>query len=306
MNLKRLEFTLTTKCNSQCIHCQSHASPLRREVMDVKDAHSYLSEAAVVSSLESFMVFGGEPMLYPDRAIAVFKKANELRIPEIEMLTNGVWGKNREEAEKLAVKLKRAGLNTVGISVDAFHLPYILLEYPRNAAQALLKAGVESVTWNVTVIESIDATNYYDKKTSQILKTLESTGIDVHIHTVTAVGRATQNLRQYLQPTPLDGSCEGEPTIGNILTSPESICIEPSGEVDICWYLAIGNAKEKPLSRIITEYDWRKNPTVEILVKEGPIGLLKSAEKDSYQFSKNHFINKCHLCVEVRKTLKTS
>jgi len=252
------------------------------------------------------MVFGGEPMLYPDRAIVIFKKASELRIPEIEMLTNGVWGKNMENAEKLATKLKKAGLNTVGISVDVFHLRYIPLEYPRKAALALLKAGVENVTWNVTVIESINATNEFDKKTSQILRMLEPVGIDAHIHTVTPVGRATQNLLQYLQSTPLEGSCEGEPTIGNMLTNPESICVEPSGEVDICWYLAIGNAKEKPLNRIISEYDWRKDPTIKILVEEGPMGLLKSTEKYSLQFRKDQYISKCHLCTEIRKTLSPS
>lgn len=80
----------------------------------------------------------------------------------------------------------------------------------------------------------------------------------------------------------LDGSCENEPIIGNVLTNPESICIEPSGEVDICWHLAIGNAKEKPLNRIISEYDWRKIPVIKTLVEEGPIGLLKIAERDSY------------------------
>ncbi|MGC9346020.1 MAG: radical SAM protein [Candidatus Bathyarchaeales archaeon] len=143
MDFRRLEFTLTTKCNSQCIHCQANASPLKNEVMEIKDAHNYLAEATAVSNLESFMVFGGEPMLYPKRAIAIIKKAHQLRIPKIEMITNGVWGKNKEDAEKLAMKLKTAGLNTINISVDAFHLQYIPLEYPRNAALASLKAGIE-------------------------------------------------------------------------------------------------------------------------------------------------------------------
>jgi MoaA/NifB/PqqE/SkfB family radical SAM enzyme len=274
--------------------------------MDVKDAHNYLTEAKFVSNLDSFMVFGGEPMLYPNRAIAIFKKANEFRIPKIEMLTNGVWGKNKENAEKQAIKLKEAGLNDVGISVDAFHLQYVPLEYPRNAALALLKAGVENVTWNVTVVESIDAANEYDKKTSQILKTLESVGIDAHIHKIISVGRAAQNLRRYFQPTSLEGPCQGDPILDNVLTNPESVCIEPSGEVDVCWHLPIGNAKEKPLSRIISEYDWRKNSTIKTLVEEGPMGLLKSAEKHSYRFLKDEYISKCHLCVEIRKTFNAS
>jgi MoaA/NifB/PqqE/SkfB family radical SAM enzyme len=271
--------------------------------MEVKDAHAYLAEAAAVSHLESFMVFGGEPMLYPDRATAIFKKANELRIPKIDMLTNGVWGKNKKNAEELATKLKEAGLNIVGISVDAFHLPFIPLEHPRNAALALLKAGVENVTWNVTVIESIDAINEFDKKTSQILKTLEPEGIDAHIHKIIPVGRATQTLSKYFPHMPLEGPCTSDPILGNVLTDPESICIEPSGEVDICWHLAVGNAKETPLSSIISKYNWREYPTIKTLVEHGPMGLLKAGENAPHQSLMKRYINKCHLCTEIRRTV---
>jgi molybdenum cofactor biosynthesis enzyme MoaA len=276
---------------------------MRNDVMDVKDAYNFLAEATSVANLESFMVFGGEPMLYPNRTTAIFRKANELKIPEIEMLTNGVWGKSKEKAEKLATALKKAGLNTVGISVDAFHLQWIPLEYPRNSALALLKAGVKNVTWNVAVIESINAGNEYDVKTKQILEELEPVGIDTHYVKIMPVGRAVQNLRQYFHPTSLEGSCESEPVIGNVLTNPESICIEPSGEVDICWHLAIGNAKETPLNRTISNYDWRKIPAIKTLVEEGPTGLLKYSRPYNNQFRKCHFINKCHLCIEIRKTL---
>ena len=79
---------------------------MRNDVMEVKDAHNYLDEATDVSNIESFMVFGGEPMLYPNRAIAIFKKAYQLRIPEIAMITNGIWGKNKATAEIIARKLK--------------------------------------------------------------------------------------------------------------------------------------------------------------------------------------------------------
>jgi hypothetical protein len=100
---------------------------------------------------------------------------------------------------------------------------------------------------------------------------------------------------------PLGGPCAGENVMGNVLKNPESICVEPSGEVDICWALPIGNAKEKPLSRIIGEYDWRKNPVIKILAEKGPMGLLKS---DDVQFRKGQYVDKCHLCIEIRKNLK--
>lgn len=302
MDLKRLEFTLTRKCNSQCIHCQADASPLRKGVMQVKDAYNYLAEANAVTDLESFMIFGGELMLYPKRAIAIFNKASQFRIQKIEMITNGVWGKNKATAEKLAVKLKTAGLNTINISVDAFHLQFIPLEYPRNAALASLKAGIENVKWNVALIESVNASNEYDKKTAQILKTLQPIELEAGTVRIVPAGRAIQNLRQYFQPTTLYGPCEEEPLEGNTLINPESITIEPSGSANICWNLPIGNAKNVPLRQLITEYDWRRNPITRILVEEGPTGLLKLPEARDYQFQEEKYINKCHLCTEIRKT----
>ena len=306
MNLRRLEFTLTTKCNSQCIHCQADASPLKNEVMDVKDAHNYLAEAATVSNVESFMLFGGEPMLFPERAIAIFEKAHQLGVPGIEMITNGVWGKDKEEARGWAEKLKAAGLNTVYMSVDAFHAQYTPIEYPQNAALALLKAEMKGIKWNVAVVEAIDAENMYDKKTKQILKKLEPLGLEANLVKIMPVGRAAQNLREYFQHTSLDGPCEGEPLTGNKLTYPDSICIEPSGSVDVCFHLAIGNAKEAPLSRIISEYDWQKNSVIRTLLEEGPKSLPKPSQVHGYKFQENHYISKCHLCTEIRKVLKLS
>jgi len=303
MNLQRLEFTLTTKCNSQCIHCQADASPLRNDVMDIQDAHNYLAEATAVSKLESFMVFGGEPMLYPERAIAIFTKAHQLGIPRIDMITNGVWGKDRKTAEKLAAKLKKAGLNEVNVSVDAFHVRHIPFEYPLNAVLALLKAGIKNVKWNVAVIESINAENEYDRKTRELLKELEPIGIAASIIKIMPMGRALQNMREFFIHTPLDGPCEGEPIIGNPLTNPDSICIEPSGSVNICWHLTIGNAKEKPLNQIIRGYDWRQDPIIKTLVEEGPTGLLNLPKARDFKLQESNYTNKCHLCVEIRKTL---
>jgi len=303
MDLRRLEFTLTTTCNSQCVYCQASAGPWHNEIMNVRDAYNYVTEAVKVADLESFLVFGGEPMLYPARATAIFKKAQQMNIPIIEMLTNGVWGKNKKRAERLAKRLKSAGLSSLGISVDAFHLEYIPLEYPRNAALASQKAGIEKVVWNVAVIESLNAANRYDKKTAQILKELEPVGIEAHVHKVAAAGRALEAIPQYFRKTQLEGPCEGETPMENTLTNPRCLTIEPSGSVEICWHLSIGNAKETPLGRIINEYDWQRNPLIKTLAQEGPMGLLKRQKQLANHFKQREYVNKCHLCVEVRKRL---
>lgn len=300
MNLNRLEFSLTKKCNSQCIYCQADAGPWRNEVMEVSDACNYLSETAQVTDLKSFLLFGGEPMLYPTHAVAIFKKAQQLKTPKIGMLTNGTWGKDKAQAERLAKRLKNSGLNVLGISVDAFHQQFIPLVQTRNAAQAAIKAGIEQVTWNVAVLESLDGLNHYDKATNHILKQLKPIGIEAHVHRVSAAGRALQTMLRYFEKTPLDGPCEGETPMENTVKDPTSITIEPGGEVDICWHLSIGNAENTPLRQIISNYDWRRNPVTRTLAEEGPTGLLKQYNQAGH-FDLKTYVNKCHLCTEIRK-----
>ncbi len=94
-------------------------------------------------------------MLHPRLVVAILEKAHQLQIPTVSMITNGAWGKSKEAAERLAVKLKNAGLTTVDVSVDAFHQQHIPLQLPRNAAAGQLRAGVEEVVWNVAVVESL-------------------------------------------------------------------------------------------------------------------------------------------------------
>jgi len=271
--------------------------------MSLEDIRHYLDEAVSVSNLESFMVFGGEPMLFPDQAISAFEKAHKQRIPKISMLTNGVWGKTEQKAKELACRMKKSGLNILGISVDAFHSQFIPLEYPQMAALASIHAGIAEVTWNVAVVESLSGKNKYDRRTAKILKLLEPVGIEAHVHKVLPVGRAARNLRQYFKRESLEGPCVGDPILENSLTSPECITIEPSGEVSICWNLAIGNAKQKPLNQIVRDYEWKRNPAIRTLVEEGPMGLVKDARRKGFRFRSTQYVNKCHLCIEVRRIL---
>jgi len=271
--------------------------------MSLEDISHYLDEAVSLSNLESFMVFGGEPMLFPDRAISTFEKAHERNVPKISMLTNGVWGKTEQKAKELGCRMKKSGLDILGISVDAFHSQFIPLEYPKRAALASIHAGIAEVTWNVAVVESLTGKNKYDRKTAKIMKMLEPVGIEAHVHKVLPVGRAARNLRRYLKRESLEGPCVGDPILENSLTSPECITIEPSGEVNICWNLAIGNAKQKPLNQLIRDYEWKRNLIIRTLVDEGPMGLVKDARRKGFRFRSAQYVNKRHLCIEVRRIL---
>jgi len=302
MKIKRLEFLLTEKCNSRCIHCQGDHSPEKEGTMEVKDGITYLEETTSVTKLDSFMIFGGESMLYPERTIELFKKAKELGIPKIELITNGFWGKDNDRAQSLAAQLKEAGVNEVLISVDAFHLPHVPLGYPRNVALASLTAGIDRVAWNVAILENENASNKFDRQTSEILRILAPLGLEIHINKVLPQGRARRNLREFFLKQPIEGKC---PEVETALVNPTCISLDPAGWASICWSLSIGNAKKEPLSKILINYHWKNHPVIKKLVENGPKGLIELPETSRFQFQEERYIDKCHLCMDIRKFLKT-
>ena len=270
--------------------------------MEVEDGITYLEETTSVAKLDSFMIFGGEPMLYPEGTFRLFQKANELDIPKIELITNGFWGKDRNRAQILANQLKDAGVNEVNISVDAFHLPYIPLDCPRNAALACLAAGIQRVRWNVAILESENALNQFDRQTSEIMRTLAPLGLEVHVNKVWFQGRARRNLNEFFSKQSLEGEC---PEAEAALVNPTCITLDSRGWATICWNLSIGNAKKEPLSRMLTNYHWKNYPIIQTLVTNGPRRLIELPEAGDFQFQEERYIDKCHLCTDIRKSLKT-
>lgn len=57
--------------------------------MEVADGLRYLEATTSVTQLDSFMIFGGESMLYPDRTITLFQRANDLGVPVIQLIPMG-------------------------------------------------------------------------------------------------------------------------------------------------------------------------------------------------------------------------
>ena len=269
--------------------------------MEIEDGLRYLEETVAVARLDSFMIFGGEPMLYPERTIRLFRKANELEIPEIELITNGFWGRDPKTARKLATELREAGVTDVLISVDAFHLPHIPLGGPRNAAMASVDAGIKRVRWNIAVLESIEAQNKYDRRTREIAQILEPLDIEMSLNEIWPQGRARTNLKHFFPKQSLKGDC---PRKENTLANPTCISLDPAGWASTCWFMAIGNAKKASLSKLLTDYSWEKHPITRILVEKGPMGLSDLQECEGFSLQEDEYIDKCHLCCELRRYMR--
>ena len=87
------------------------------------------------------------------------------------------------------------------------------------------------------------------------------------------------------------------------LQNPETIEIDCEGNVTLCPGISIGNTNIQSLTKIIRDYKADKHPILCIISNEGPIGLLKLAEKHGFERDRK-FVNECHLCYELRRYLQ--
>lgn len=64
-----------------------------------------ISQVCKEYKIDSLMVFGGEPLLYPDDVCRIFEAGLKSGIPQREMITNGYFSKDEKRIEEVATKM---------------------------------------------------------------------------------------------------------------------------------------------------------------------------------------------------------
>ena len=306
MNLKRLEFLITYRCTSNCIHCYNTGTEKSYPAhIDKNMAVDAIEEIGTKYILDSIMTFGGEPLLYPEIVSAIHEKAATFDIDKRQVITNGYWTKDKSRARKIAKLLASSGVNHVAISVDAFHQECIPLDMVRYSAEALLESGITNIKWNPCWLVSSDAENRHNSKTRIILKELEDLSIPISQgNVVEPDGRAMSNLSEYFErKRSFPGiSCQDMPYL-NRLDDIQSICIEPNGDIPICKAFTIGNAKGSNTVGILESYDPYSIPEIKDILNKDVQGFVEGSKKMGIQLEEWGYYTICDLCCSVWKQL---
>ena len=219
-NLNRVEFIITYACTGRCKHCSQGDHSADGNVIDAAAAVKALREAAENYSIKSIMTFGGEPLIYADRAYPIHRAATELDIPKRQLITNGFFSRDEEYIRKVAKDLGECGVNDLLLSVDSFHEEHIPMSYVKLFAKALIENKVStrlSPAWLV----SCEDDNHYNRRTRELLYDFEAMGLPVgEGNVVFPKGNALKYLGDYIDPDMKD-PYEDDPT------DVRSISIEP-------------------------------------------------------------------------------
>ena len=305
MYIKNVDFLLTFKCPAKCQHCSYKAGPKRVGYIKPGEATQYLKELTEMQPLQSVWVHGGEPFLYFNCLEHIIKQAKKLKIPRIGVITNSFWGKDVKSTKKKLERLKDIGLTVLTFSADFFHQEFIPLEYVRYALKSAVDIGFEDIYVDSYFVDDITTENYFNQITKSNLEMLgELESVEFHKLPMSVEGRGTNLLEFVRLKTDIpSGKCPVPFWIEGNLENPETIEIDYEGNVTLCPGISIGNTNIQSLTKIIKDYDVDKHHVLSIIVKEGPIGLLKIAKEKGFQIN-TQFANECHLCYELRKFLQ--
>jgi MoaA/NifB/PqqE/SkfB family radical SAM enzyme len=304
LNLNRIEFVVTNACTSHCKHCSLGTTlDEKKMVIDIDKA----VEISKLSDINSIMTFGGEPLLYADVTCAIHKTATQNRIPSRQIITNGYFSNDSNKIEQVVKALKNSGINSLLLSVDAFHKEQLPLNVVYKFARAVCEQKIEGFKLHPAWVVNREHNNPYNVETEKCLAYFDALKIPVsHGNNIFPSGNAAIYLSEYYkkQPINLNVRC-GSAKYTSRLDDVNCISINPNGDVMVCC-IVIGNVYKNSIIDIISQYNPYENPYSAALLQNGVEGLVELAKKEHIQVDLSQHYSACSICREIIKKCNTS
>lgn len=288
-------------CTSKCKHCLYACSPKwDKHYIEKEQAKEYFKKLKSLNC-RSIHIGGGEPILKSDSLVQILKVAKEEDIEIQYVETNSSWFKDDKSATNLLKKLRKSGLHTMLVSISPFHNEHIPFYKVKGVIRACHKTGINVFPWIQDFYQEVDS--FDDQVPHSLDEYKQKFGADYlrnipGRYWIQPGGRASLMLRDVFPLKPLeqlpginDGCRELEDT--------SHFHIDQFGNYipGLCSGLSI---KAKDLGQPL-EKD--KYPILSMLYSGGVKTFLEFA-KDQFNFkAEEKYLNKCHLCLEIRRFL---
>jgi hypothetical protein len=308
LQVNRLEFAITYRCNSHCKHC--HVGEAQRRstpsAIDQALAVDIVQRVAAAYDMRSIMTFGGEPLLYPEVVCAIHAAATQAGIPHRSIITNAGTPRAPDRSRHVARRLAASGVTDVHISVDGFHQEHVPLDAVEANVRAYVEAGIPRLVWNPCWLGSRADDNEWNQRTRAVLEALAHLPVEEDQgNVVQPDGNAQRWLAPYLpDPIPLpSGTCEDVP-YGGRLDQVECISIEPGGEVSVCWDWTIGTAVPGTIVELLEAYDPYAIPEAAAVLEGGIPALAALCRERGVTRDTAGYYSICDACRSLRRALK--
>lgn len=289
-------------CTSACRHCLYGCSP--------HWPRHYISEETlrrllrIVRSLGcgSVHIGGGEPFLNAQGLAMVLRTARDEGVGVDYVETNSSWYRGLDEACRLLEELRKAGLRTLLVSMSPFHNEHIPFHRVKGVLEACQRTGVGVFPWIQAFYPEIDALD--DRKTHD-LEAYESRYGPGYLaalpsrYWIHPGGRALKTFARVMETAPAEDILAAETGGCRELLDTSHFHVDLYGRYipGLCSGLAL-DAEDLGKPVPADEY-----PLLDLLFREGVRGLYRLAEERHGYSPSGTFLNKCHLCFDMRQYL---
>ncbi|MGB9756265.1 MAG: radical SAM protein [Candidatus Bathyarchaeales archaeon] len=284
MSLKGVHFLLTYRCDLECDHCFVWGSPNAKGTFTLEQIKNILNEAKKLRTVDYISIEGGEPFLYYPIMVKAVEEAVNLGF-RVEILSNCYWATCQEDAVKWLIPIAKTKNIELTLSSDPYHGEGWETKEVRNAVKAAKALNIKT---------EILAVKYPH---AEMPCPNEIEGAKVGLWELMYKGRAYSKLAEKASKKSWREftKCPYED-----FTKQERVHIDPLGFVHVCQGISIGNAWQKPFSKIIEEFNPYENAILEPLVRGGPVALVEKFDLPHDEV----YADACHFCYALRLLLR--
>lgn len=258
-------FAPSYKCQCSCVHCGiALQRQKQKKELGYNEIMKLIDEVSRLGAKKLFFL-GGEPLLVPELAGYISyarKKGLKTRIE-----TNG-----RLLNERLVKKLKKAGLNSLGVSIDS---PFETVHDQLRGVKGTFKKAIAGIRYCKKYKIDCYMTTYVTKKSLRNGEAKQTVALAKRLRVILRV-LSPVLVGRWLNRKDLALSCEDISLLRNLLKKDKihwenelidskelpffcsamnklSFFISPYGDIQPCIYVPVsfGNIKQEPLGKII-------------------------------------------------------
>ncbi|MDR0444123.1 MAG: radical SAM protein [Treponema sp.] len=295
------------QCTAACRHCLYACSLSRRpgyiSAETIRNVCTLLRKAGCVS----VHIGGGEPFLNFEGLLTSVRELllGGVNVDYVE--TNAFWAHEDCAIDKLRALLS-AGVNTLCISIDPFHVEYVPYGYPLRLTQLCDKAGMGYFLWRqelLPLFSALSPEQVHDYATLKqqigadyVLKTARAYGVHfggraINIEEDFAERKSPHFATKLPAQSLIDGKLCRNLLSGNHFHVDMEGYYSPPG----CTGLRL------PLAEVVNGISEGAYPAFEALYHRGLAGLLDLAHDTGFVEDDAGYTSKCALCFHVRRHL---
>jgi hypothetical protein len=291
-------------CVSQCGHCLYNCGPRRpKDYLDAEKAEIIFRRIADLGC-RAVHIGGGEPLLQPEKLVAVLETARRADMGIDYVETSSAWFKDEDQGMEILERLRDAGLGTLLVSISPFHNARIPFARVRGVIAACRRAGLQVFPWVNAFVRDLDRLGA--DRPHAMAEFEAAYGAD-YLRRIPARywihlgGRALDTFRPVLSSHDLDTVLANSPAnCARALQNTSHFHVDLYGGYvpGLCAGLAVAM---EDLGRPLPA---GKYPLLDVLAASGLRGLCALAHEEyGYRPLREAYLNPCDVCTEIRRFL---